>query len=299
MDKPSDRIEIVLDEVRFGLRAPCDFAWLREYGRVFAVFDQQDSGNLCFGVESEAGRRFVKFAGARTLEYPGEPAAAVARLAAAMPAYEALRHPTLVPLLAHGPVAGGRHCCSGRHQDLAQTTAPLDGYAAVFEWFPGECLHSHWRFAGANKFGHPDSPNYRFVRLSLEKRLAAYGAILAFHRHVEACGYLAIDFYDGSILYDFAGDRTRVCDIDFYTPGPYVNAMGACGAPAVSCRRRNSGAAPPSMPAPTSIPWALRLCPARQRRRAMAATAAAKAGPPARRSMAWPPGRWREACGAL
>ena len=199
-------VEIVLDDVRFGLREPCDFAWLREYGRVFAAFDRQDSGNICFGVENEAGRRFIKFAGARPLEYDGEPAEAVARLAAAMPTYEALRHPALTPLVEHGPVAGG--------------------YVAVYEWFPGESLHAHWRFAGADKFGHPDSPNYRFVRLPLEKRLAAYGAILGFHRHVEACGYLAIDFYDGSILYDFATDRVRVCDIDFYTPVPYVNTMG-------------------------------------------------------------------------
>ncbi len=188
-------VEIALDDVRFRLREACAFDWLRAWGRAFVVFDQQDSGNLGFGVERDGRRYFVKFAGTRPLDYAGSPADAVARLKAALPAYADLRHPALANLVDHMAVGAG--------------------YAALFEWFPGECLHAHWLYAGAAKYAHPGSPNYRFARLPLEKRLKAYGRILEFHRHVEAQGYVAIDFYDGSILYDFAADETRICDVDF------------------------------------------------------------------------------------
>lgn len=43
---------------------------------------------------------------------------------------------------------------------------------------------------------------------------------------MESKGYIAVDFYDGSILYDFSKDLTRICDIDFYRLAPSVNDMG-------------------------------------------------------------------------
>lgn len=42
-----------IDAVIFQLQEACDFAWLTKLGKVFKVFDQQDSGNLSFGVEQE------------------------------------------------------------------------------------------------------------------------------------------------------------------------------------------------------------------------------------------------------
>lgn len=41
-----------------------------------------------------------------------------------------------------------------------------------------------------------------------------------------AKGYVTIDFYDGSIMYDFEYARTVICDIDFYVKSPYINNMG-------------------------------------------------------------------------
>ena len=37
---------------------------------------------------------------------------------------------------------------------------------------------------------------------------------------------MAIDFYDGSILYDFDKGKTTICDIDFFRRQPCVNDMG-------------------------------------------------------------------------
>ena len=44
-----------LDGVRFKMAAPFDFSFLKRYGKVFKVYDDQDSGNICFGVRNENG----------------------------------------------------------------------------------------------------------------------------------------------------------------------------------------------------------------------------------------------------
>jgi hypothetical protein len=49
---------------------------------------------------------------------------------------------------------------------------------------------------------------------------------MAFHVHVAYCGYVGIDFYDGSIMYDFENEKAVICDIDFYAKALYVNHMG-------------------------------------------------------------------------
>lgn len=199
-------VEMTIDQVTFRLRERHDMEWLRTYGRIFRVFDEQDSGNIAFGVEKDGSKLFVKYAGARTMDYAGNPDEAIARLKRAAPLYTALAHPNLIRIVDRFPVA--------------------EGYATVFEWFEGECLHSHWAFPAPAKYTHPDSPFYRYRHLPVEKRLDSLDAILSFHVHAEALGYVAVDFYDGSILYDFANDTTRICDIDFYRFGPSVNELG-------------------------------------------------------------------------
>jgi len=199
-------VEVSIDGIRFVLRREHDFTWLRELGRVFRVFDQQDSGNLSFGVQGRDRRFFVKYAGAETIHYGGRPEEAVSRLRHAAGVYEALRHPNLVNLLARIDTPGG--------------------FAAVFEWFDGEDLHPHRAFPAPLKYTHPDSPYFRFRRLPVARRLAAMDAILDFHCHVEASGYVAVDFYDGSIMYGFSTGETMICDIDLYQRKPYYNTMG-------------------------------------------------------------------------
>jgi serine/threonine protein kinase, bacterial len=196
-----------VDNVEFQLLEAMAFDWLEPLGTVFAVFDQQDSGNLCFGIQTHEGKRvFAKFAGARPIEYAGRPEEAIPRLQQAVPVYQTLQHPTCVEML--------------------DAFSVPQGYVIVFDWFDGECLHAHWKFPPPAKYEHPASPFYRFQRLTLPQKLSVMDGLIAFHVHVEACGYVAIDFYDGSILYDFENHQFRVCDIDFYRPRPYVNQMG-------------------------------------------------------------------------
>jgi serine/threonine protein kinase, bacterial len=188
------------------LREAHDFSFLHRLGAVCCVLDEQDSGNICFGVDNGTERLFVKYAGAQTIEYPGKPDDAVARLRQAMLTYQALRHPALIELREHFSTEAG--------------------YAAVFTWFPGECLHAHWAFTPAEKYTHPDSPSYRHKQLPVPQRLDSLDTIFAFHVFVAQQGYVAIDFYDGSVLYDFQQQRTMICDIDYYQPRPYRNTMG-------------------------------------------------------------------------
>jgi aminoglycoside phosphotransferase (APT) family kinase protein len=184
-----------IDGVPFRLKAPFDFGFLSKYGRVFQVYDDQDSGNICFGVEKGGEKFFVKFAGAPTARFDGEAMDAVARLKATDEIYRALAHGHLVRLIASEEIGGG--------------------FAMVFKWAEGDCMGKQYPASRA-----------RFLALPLADKLRVYRDVLAFHAFVAEKGWVAIDFYDGSVLYDAARKRTTICDIDFYAKSPRINDMG-------------------------------------------------------------------------
>ncbi|MCR8641272.1 serine/threonine protein kinase [Paenibacillus sp. N1-5-1-14] len=195
-----------IDKVSFSLKEKVCFNWLTNLGCVFVVFDEQDSGNICFGVEQGGQKKFVKFAGVKTLNYSGDSTDAAARLIRAIPVYNDLKHPNVINLLDHFKVDAG--------------------YVAVFDWFEGENLHPHWIYPPPAKYIDPNSPFYKYKRLTLQQRMESLDKLFSFHVFIESKGYVAIDFYDGSILYDFNRHETRICDIDFYEKKPYINSMG-------------------------------------------------------------------------
>ncbi len=202
-----DQLQIInLAKLSFQLKERHNFEWLTNMGEVFSVFDEQDSGNICFGIEKDGTKKFVKYAGPKTKEYTGHPEDAVTILKNSIFLYENLKHKHLVNLLEHFEVE--------------------NGYVLIFEWFEGECLHSHWAFPPPQKYNHPDSPFYRFKQLPIEQRLKSFKSILEFHLNVERNNYVAVDFYDGSILYDFKNNVTKICDIDLYKKKPFINKMG-------------------------------------------------------------------------
>lgn len=195
-----------IDGIQFNLKRDYDFEWLHNYGKLFNVFDQQDSGNICFSLENENKKFFIKYAGAPTINYEGKREDAIARMKGAIPLYRDLKHPNLINLIEDFEVS--------------------DGYACVYEWVEGECLHAHWNFEEYPKYTHPQSPNYKFRSLDLSKKLACLDRVFEFHLMVVEKGYIAVDFYDGSIIYDFNTNNTMICDIDFYQKSPFVNNMG-------------------------------------------------------------------------
>lgn len=183
-----------IDGISFETKEPFDFSFLSAYGSVFAVFDKQDSGYLCFGVQTKAKKRFLKMAGASTVNGTVSAEEAITRLQSTVSIYEDLRHPVLIDMVEHKAIAGG--------------------YLTVFEWFEGDCM--------GKQYGAAD----KFLALSLDRKLAMYLEIVHFHLHVNRCGYMAVDFYDGSIMYDFASGQTKICDVELYRQKPVINTMG-------------------------------------------------------------------------
>ncbi|MBN8193480.1 phosphotransferase [Bacillus sp. NTK074B] len=96
-----------IDGIPHKLKAPFDFSFIKKYGEVFKVYDDQDSGNICFGVRNGEERRFIKFAGAPTARYEGKPEEAVSWLKDAVKVYEDLAHPHLARLIRSEEVGEG------------------------------------------------------------------------------------------------------------------------------------------------------------------------------------------------
>lgn len=200
-------VTVKLGSVSFPLREEHDFSWLLKLGTPFAVFPQNDSGNISFGVEQKDKKLFVKYAGAKTAEYPGAPEDAVRRLQEAERVYLALSHPSLIKYLGH--------------------LETPKGYGLLFEWAAGECPHAHWEFDEKPKFTHPDSAYVKLRALPLEKKRRTAETIFDFLCYTEKKGFAAVDFYDSSILYDFQRDILTVCDIDLFRRSPAVNSLGS------------------------------------------------------------------------
>ncbi len=184
-----------MDGLPYKLKSSFDLDFIKKYGRVFAVFDGQDSGNICFGTEKNGQRYFIKFAGAPTERYAGTPADAVERLKAATSVYQNLSHENVIKLVQCEEVGGG--------------------YAMIFLWAEGDCMGRMYPAA-----------HRRFMNLPLKEKLTVFDDILNFFAYTAAMNYVAIDFYDGSILYDFKTGKTTICDIDFFRKQPCVNDMG-------------------------------------------------------------------------
>ena len=188
-----------IDGVPYKLKSPFDFSFLSKYGKVFKVFDDQDGGNVCFGAEKDGKRYFVKFAGAPQARYDGKVEDAIARLKASVKVYQDIgNHPGLIRFIGSEEIGGG--------------------FAVLFEW------RNALGMARMYPLNHR-----RFMALPIEKRIRVFEEILTFHAFICGCRYVAIDFYDGSIMYDFENEKTVICDIDFYQKVPYRGEMGLWG----------------------------------------------------------------------
>lgn len=196
-----------IDGVSFKLKEKADFSFLSKFGRVFCVFDQNDSGNISFGVENTTGQKFfIKVAGAKTVESFQSPEQAVVSLKETIVIYEKLRHDRLIELIT-----------SGSFQNL---------FFVVFKWSEGECLFDHWNFDYYSKHPEVSSPKEKFNRLLLKEKIKVSKQILDFATHVESKNYGLVDFYDGSLMYDFEENTLTICDIDLFKERPFINHMG-------------------------------------------------------------------------
>ena len=100
-------------------------------------------------------------------------------------------------------------------------------YVVVFEWTEGECLFDHWNFEKYQRDTTIKSPKEKFKQLSVSKKLSTIDVLFSFLQNVNEKGYVAVDFYDGSIIYDFSTDKTTICDIDLFRKAPVINDRGS------------------------------------------------------------------------
>lgn len=182
-----------------------NFNWLKDV-EVFTVFNQHDSGNISFGIIENGQRYFLKYAGARNLEYQGYVEDAIHRLMQAKEVYEQVQHSLLVPYI-----------------NSFQT--PKE-FCLKFEWVDGECMHNHWDFTPYEKYNSLHSPFVKLRQLCLTERLNILTQILQFASYIESLGFVMADFYDGSILFDFEQSKLTICDIDFFQKAPVFNTIG-------------------------------------------------------------------------
>ena len=183
------------DGIPYKLKSSFDFTFISKYGKVFKVYDDQDSGNICFGTEKDGERYFVKFAGAPTDQYNGNVNDAIQRLKSTLSTYRELHHKNLIEFVEAEEIGGG--------------------FSMVFKWVDGDCMGRMYPAA-----------HRRFMQRSVEDRLTVFRDILNFFEYIVSQSYVAIDFYDGSIMYDFEKRKTTICDIDFFMKQPCTNEMG-------------------------------------------------------------------------
>ena len=179
-------------------------AYVNSIGEVFAVFDEhtQDSGNVSYGVHVGRERYFIKTAGPRNNPRPYlTHAQRVALLRNAIRLAECCRHPAL--------------SC------LQQVIESPDGPLLVYAWIDGELI-------GANRLSRndPNSAFQRFRSLPAVEILDALDVIFDLHNEVAHLGWIAVDFYDGCLIYNFARRQLRVVDLDTYQKGAFTNEMG-------------------------------------------------------------------------
>lgn len=182
-------------------------AYLQANSTIFATFDQQDSGNIAYGVTctdalGNQHRYFVKTAGdpADTRPYLDH-AGRVGLLRNAVRLAQSCDHHTLCRL----------------YNIIESPLGPL----LVYEWIDGELLS-----VPRARRDDPTTPYQRFRALPPTEIVRALDQLYELHHQLAAAGWVACDLYDGCLLYNFATHTLRVLDLDTYHQGPFVNTMG-------------------------------------------------------------------------
>ena len=198
-------IKLKLNDIEFKLREYQDFSWLNNYGKVFLVFDETGSGCISFGIEKENKKYFFKIAGAKTVEAEINEEESIKLLKAAVVKYKDIKHDNLI-----------KYVDSFDYKEF---------FVVIYEFAEGECLFDHWNFERYKKTKEI-TPLIKFKRLSIEKRLNVVEKLFSFFETFIESGYVAVDFYDSSIIYNFNTDEVMFCDIDLFRKAPTKNNLG-------------------------------------------------------------------------
>ncbi len=95
------------------------------------------------------------------------------------------------------------------------------GFTLVYNWVAGEGLRPERKLRDGEVH-----PRDRFCALPAAEIITAINVIYDVHLLIEERGFIAEDFYDGCILYDFEKKQIHLYDFDHYHPAPFVNDRG-------------------------------------------------------------------------
>ncbi len=183
-------IQVDLHGVGFEIKEPHDFSWLSALGQVFCAFDNLISGNLCFGLTSGTQKYFVKYAGAKTKMYAGQPENARRFLLNSVKAYEELRHKGFPQLL--------------------QVIKTQGGAALVFPWFEGFALAPLDLFLK------------RLQGMSLVDRLFMYDSLMDALVMANHKDYLISGLSHSQVLINFELREALICSLGHFQKFPAI-----------------------------------------------------------------------------
>lgn len=199
-------VKCKIDNIEFKLREYQDFSWVNDYGIAFLVIDETGSGCISFGVQKDNKKYFIKIAGAKTVEAEISEQESIDLLKDAVEKYKNIHHRNLI-----------------KYIDSFNIN---EFFAVIFEYADGECLFDHWNFEKYKNDSTLITPIQKFKKLEISKRLDVVYKLFSFFETFINAGYVAVDFYDSSIIYNFEKDEATFCDIDLFRKLPTKNDLG-------------------------------------------------------------------------
>ena len=104
---------------------------------------------------------------------------------------------------------------------LHNAFATPDGFTLVYDWVDGEGLRPERELSAGELH-----PRDRFCALPAPEIIDALNVVYDVHILIEQRGFIAEDFYDGCMIYDFHNKQIHLIDFDFYHSGPFINNRG-------------------------------------------------------------------------
>lgn len=199
-------VKCKIDNIEFKLKEYQDFSWVNDYGIVFSVIDETGSGCILFGVQKDNKKYFIKIAGAKTVEAEISEQDSIDLLKDAVEKYKSIHHQNLIKYIDSFDIN--------------------EFFAVIFEYADGECLFDHWNFEKYKNDSTLITPIQKFKKLEISKRLDVVYKLFSFFETFINAGYVAVDFYDSSIIYNFEKDEATFCDIDLFRKLPTKNDLG-------------------------------------------------------------------------
>ena len=199
-------VKCKIDNIEFKLKEYQDFSWVNDYGIVFSVIDETGSGCISFGVQKDNKKYFIKIAGAKTVEAEISEQDSIDLLKDAVEKYKNIHHQNLIKYIDSFDIN--------------------EFFAVIFEYADGECLFDHWNFEKYKNDSTLKTPIQKFKKLEISKRLDVVYKLFSFFETFINAGYVAVDFYDSSIIYNFEKDEATFCDIDLFRKLPTKNDLG-------------------------------------------------------------------------